>query len=96
MDKAWKNNDSRELFGAILKLKTTEECEAFFRDLCTIRELSEMTQRFKIARMLTSPIPKSYLDIASEVGTSTTTVTRVAHWLNSGEGGYKKALGLTQ
>ncbi len=33
-----------------------------------------------------------YLEIASRVGTSTTTVTRVAQWLRNGAGGYRLAL----
>ena len=33
-----------------------------------------------------------YLEIASRVGTSTTTVTRVAQWLRNGTGGYRLAL----
>jgi uncharacterized protein YerC len=32
---------------------------------------------------------KSYAEIAKQLHTSTTTVTRVAYWLNHGEGGYK-------
>jgi uncharacterized protein YerC len=33
-----------------------------------------------------------YLEIAERTGASTTTVTRVAHWLRHGEGGYRAAL----
>ena len=33
-----------------------------------------------------------YLEIAERTGASTTTVTRVAHWLRHGEGGYQVAL----
>ena len=33
-----------------------------------------------------------YLEIAQRTGASTTTVTRVAHWLRHGEGGYRLAL----
>jgi len=35
---------------------------------------------------------RTYLEIAKEVGTSTTTVTGVAHWLHHGEGGYRIVL----
>jgi uncharacterized protein YerC len=33
-----------------------------------------------------------YARVAAEVGASTTTVTRVAHWLRHGEGGYRIVL----
>lgn len=88
-NKPWKNADSDALFKACLKLKSIPECEKFFRDLLTQEELLEIVQRFKIARMLSEPKPKSYLEIAQEVGASTTTVARVAHWLHAGKGGYR-------
>jgi len=33
-----------------------------------------------------------YAKVAGEVGASTATVTRVAHWLKHGEGGYRLAI----
>ena len=86
----WRNKQSRALFGAILKLKTEKEVAAFLRDLCTIEELEEMAKRFWAVRMLQRG--RSYREIAQKTGLSTTTVTRVAHWLNHGEGGYQLIL----
>lgn len=86
----WENERTKTLFQAILKLKSVKECEDFFRDLLTLRELEEAAERFEIARMLKQR--KSYLQIARKTGASTTTVTRVAHWLNHGRGGYRIAL----
>jgi TrpR-related protein YerC/YecD len=83
----------RELFDAILALETRQETEAFFRDLCTLSELEAMTHRWQVARLLEQGLP--YLEIAERTGASTTTVTRVAHWLNHGEGGYRLALDRT-
>lgn len=80
------------LFAAILSLKTLEECKRFFRDIATKRELEEMTKRLRIAEILHQPHPPSYLEIAKMIGTSTTTVTRVAQWLNAGGGGYQLVL----
>ena len=80
----------RELFGAIQRLETRQEVEAFFRDLCTLSELEAMAHRWQVARLLEQGLP--YLEIAEKTGASTTTVTRVAHWLRHGEGGYRAAL----
>jgi TrpR-related protein YerC/YecD len=80
----------RELFGAIQALESKEEVEAFFRDLCTLSELEAMAHRWEVARLLEKGLP--YLEIAERTGASTTTVTRVAHWLHHGEGGYRLAL----
>jgi len=86
----WENEGTRQLFSAVLKLRTVKECEDFFRDLMTLHELQEMAERFRIAKMLDRGL--SYLDIADKANTSTTTVTRVAHWLRHGRGGYRLAL----
>ena len=80
----------RELFAAIVTLETRQEAESFLRDLCTLSELEAMAHRWQVARLLEQGLP--YLEIAERTGASTTTVTRVAHWLNHGEGGYRRAL----
>ena len=40
------------LFQAILKLHDMEECKAFFDDLCTIKEIQDLSQRYDVACML--------------------------------------------
>src|SRR4051794_19817519 len=86
----WQTPEMTELFGAISNLQGREEAEAFFRDLCTLAELEAMAHRWEVARLLQQGLP--YLEIAHRTGASTTTVTRVAHWLRHGEGGYRLAL----
>ena len=54
MNDKLKTEATDSLFNAILQLKTTEECYAFFEDLCTVNELLSMTQRFEVATMLKS------------------------------------------
>ena len=85
-----KDNQTKLLYKAILSLKTTEECQNFFRDLLTIEEITEMSKRWQAARLLSQHLP--YRVVAEKTGLSTTTVTRVAQWLNHGEGGYKLVL----
>ena len=82
-----------ELFQAILSLETRVEMEHFLRDLCTLAELEAMAQRWAVAKQVDRGIP--YARIAERTGASTTTVTRVAHWLRHGEGGYRLALDRT-
>ena len=43
---------TKELFNSILKLKNTDESIGFFRDLLTIKEISEISTRFQIAKDL--------------------------------------------
>lgn len=75
-----------ELFEGVLKLKTTKECKQFFRDLCTIAELEAMAERFQVAKKVKGE--ESYREISKQTGSSTATITRVAHWLHHGMGGY--------
>lgn len=83
------NDQTKELFEAVLKLETVEDCENFFRDLCTIQELKSMTERWQIAKMVWQGMP--YRVITEKTGASSTTIARVAHWLTYGEGGYQRA-----
>lgn len=87
----WQTKETNELFKAILKLKTVEEAEKFFRDLCTLQELYEMAKRWQAVKMIDEGLP--FRTIAEKLKMSTTTVARVAHWLHHGEGGYRLVLG---
>ncbi len=86
----WRTPDVEALFNAILSLESSEETERFFRDLCTLNELRDMSQRWAVARMLKSGL--HYAEISRQTGASTATITRIASWLNHGEGGYRAML----
>ena len=86
----WQTSETDRLFEAILSLRTKEEMTRFFRDLCTLAELEAMAHRWQVAELVDQGLP--YLEVATRTGASTTTVTRVAHWLRHGEGGYRLAL----
>ncbi len=79
-----------KFFEALLSLKTTAECEKFFDDICTIKELMDISQRYEVAVMLSEG--KVYTEIASKTGASTATISRVNRCLNYGSGGYKIAI----
>jgi len=79
-----------DLADALLVLRNRDEARRFLRDLCTLGELEALAHRWQIARLVDDGRP--YLDIAETVHTSTATVTRVAHWLRHGAGGYTLAL----
>ena len=86
----WRTKETNDLFKAILKLKSVEEAEKFFRDLCTLQEIYEFSKRWQAVKMIESGVP--FREIAEKLEMSTTTVARVAHWLNHGEGGYRLVL----
>ena len=77
-------------FEAVLALNTAEECRMFFEDLCTIKELQAMRQRFQVACLLDGG--KNYMEVCDATGASSATISRVNKCLTYGEGGYKTAL----
>ena len=86
----WKTDDVEALFNAVRSLETLDETERFFRDLCTLKELRDIAQRWAVVRMLDGGM--HYAEISRETGASTATITRIASWLNHGEGGYRAML----
>lgn len=90
LKKSWRTPQLKKLVSALLSLKDEKEALIFLRDLCTLDELEEMSQRWQIAQLLYKG--ESYRAVAKKAGVSTTTVTRIAQWLEHGEGGYRAAL----
>lgn len=79
-----------QLVKAVLMLDTEEECFSFFEDICTIKEIQDMSQRLHVAVMLDQN--KSYTEISKETGASTATISRVNKCLNYGSDGYRCVL----
>ena len=86
----WRTADTDELIEAVLRLETPDEAARFLRDLCTLGELRDLAQRWAVVRRLDAG--EHYAAISRETGASTATITRIASWLNHGEGGYREAL----
>jgi len=80
----------QRLYEALLQLKTVEECRVFLDDLCTVRELQDLSQRLEVASMLRGGM--NYQAISRETGASTATICRVGKCLNYGPGGYTMVL----
>ena len=86
----WHTKQIDELFEAILTLQSVEECYAFFEDACTIKEIIEIAQRLKVAKLLDAGT--SYVTVSKEVGVSTATISRVSKCLEYGNGGYQMVM----
>ena len=80
----------KELHKALAMLQTEEEVAAFLEDVCTIKEVLDMSQRLSAAKMLNAGV--NYQTIAKEVGISTATISRVSRCIQYGSGGYKIVL----
>lgn len=84
-----------ELFyKAILSLENDEECADFFKDVCTIKELLSIAQRYMVAKMLKER--RVYSEIVKETGASTATVSRVKRMMSDGTGAVNTILERTR
>jgi len=90
VDADWRTAEVDDLCDALLVLRSRDEVAAFLRDVCSLHELEVLSHRWHAARLLDQGVP--YAQVAQRVRGSTTTVTRVAHWLRHGQGGYRLVL----
>ena len=86
----WRTPDVDELIDALVRLDDRDEAARFLRDLCTLGELHDLAQRWAVVRLLDQGL--HYAEISRLTGASTATITRIASWLNHGEGGYRQML----
>lgn len=70
-----------ELSQAMSTISSTEEMELFLIDLCTPAEIRALSERWHVAQLLDEG-RLSYRDIREQTGVSTTTIGRVARFLN--------------
>ncbi|CDC77307.1 MAG: YerC/YecD family TrpR-related protein [Firmicutes bacterium] len=90
MSDKMRDEQTDNLFRAVLSLNNIDECYAFFEDLCTVSELREMAKRLTAARMLNNNY--IYSDISDKTGLSTATISRVNRCLKYGNDGYAEIL----
>jgi TrpR-related protein YerC/YecD len=86
----WRTANVDALLDTILCLDDRDEAARFLRDLCTLGELHDLAQRWAVVRLLDQGL--HYAEISQLTGASTATITRIASWLNHGEGGYRAML----
>ncbi len=78
-----------DLYKLIASLKTPEECQMLFDDLCTHKEVEKMAERVYAARLLLDG--KTYNQVIAESDISSATLSRVSRCVQYGKG-YSKLL----
>ncbi|WP_130812323.1 YerC/YecD family TrpR-related protein [Olsenella sp. Marseille-P4559] len=89
-DNAFDAEEPQRLCEAVCLVRTPEEARAFLEDLLSPRELCDLAQRLEVATLLRSG--RSYVDVSSATGASSTTVSRVSKCLRGERGGYRLVL----
>lgn len=82
--------DFARLTGAILCLKSEAEVRAFLTDICTVKEIQDISLRLSVAYALHQGM--NYTDIAKKTGASSATISRVSRCLRYGDNGYRLVL----
>ena len=88
MEKTIRTQFVKEFLEAVLTLEQVDECMDFFEDVCTVKEVQSIAQRFAVAKLLKDG--KTYAEVANETGASTATISRVNRSLNYGNASYDK------
>ena len=73
-----------DLFGLLLSLGTVDDMKAIFADLCTDKEIEQMAQRLRAAKLLKEG--KTYAQVIEETEISSATLSRVSRCVQYGEG----------
>lgn len=89
-DELMTSDPVRRLTKALALVDSPEDAEALLMDLCTPREIDDLSQRLEVARLLDAGEP--YLSVQQSTGASSTTVSRVSKCLNGRVGGYRRVL----
>lgn len=94
MSKDMHTKSMDRLCDAFLSMQTREEMYSFLEDLCTVKEIASMAQRYEVATLLKAG--ETYQKIAAETGASTATISRVNRAFTYGDDGYSMALTRTE
>ena len=84
------NENIENLYKAVVSLKDVDTCRRFFIDICTPKELQDLSDRLQVAKLLLDG--NTYEKINEETGMSSTTIARINRAILYGEGGYKDVL----
>ncbi len=74
----------KRLCKAVVECKTEQQAADFLRDVGTLTELKDWSERLEMADRIMEG--QTYRDITEDMGVSTTTITRVARFLKDGKG----------
>lgn len=89
MEKKIDTQAIEELYTLLVSVKTKDDCRKLMDDLCTFKEIEQMAQRVKAARLLIEG--KTYHQVIEQTDISSATLSRVSRCVQYGEG-YSKFL----
>lgn len=85
-----KNEMTDLLVKALISLDKEEDVYRFLEDICTIKEIKELSLRITVAKLLDKK--ETYTEIVEKTKASSATISRVNRALTYGSDGYKLVL----
>ncbi|MBR4911096.1 MAG: TrpR-related protein YerC/YecD [Clostridia bacterium] len=85
--KSVSKKDIEDLFEVIIAINSVKDCRDLFEDLCTDKEIEQMAQRVKAAKLLMAG--NTYNQVIEQTDISSATLCRVSRCVQYGKG-YKK------
>lgn len=85
-----RTDEVEELLKVLARIDEPDRIYALLQDLCTPREIADMSQRLHVARLLAAG--EHYTQIQDMTGASATTISRVSKCLNYGADGYRQVV----
>jgi TrpR-related protein YerC/YecD len=79
-----------EFYSVIASLENRDQVKMFFKDLLTLSEITMISRRIQIAKMLL--MGEKQEDIRAKLKVGFNNIAQVEKWLNNGFGGYRLAL----
>jgi len=73
-----------ELYQAFVKVDSEEACAQFLEDLCTRKEVEQMAQRLRAAKLLFEGL--TYAQVIEQTNISSATLSRVSRCVQYGSG----------
>ena len=83
-DKKICEDDIRSLYELLVSVSSVEDCRALMEDLCTVKEIEQMSQRVKAAKLLLEG--KTYTQVMEQTEISSATLSRVSRCVQYGSG----------
>lgn len=78
------DNMINDLYEILVSIKNVDDCRELFSDLCTNKEIEQMSQRVAAAKLLIQG--KTYAQVIEETDISSATLSRVSRCVQYGKG----------
>lgn len=84
MDKSVKEKEINDLYELFVSISSVEDCKDLLEDLCTYKEVEQMAERIRAAKLLMEG--KTYQEVIAVTDISSATLSRISRCVQYGKG----------